>query len=151
MGKAKVDEKLYVDNRKNGVSGSPSADDPMVECDFSEVSRRWGQEWHTLDSQMQQWTAVIFAEPKDDLTDEQSEAIRLGKLDAHQKLEELIVRRNELAAMVVVDVPREWLVKDAPAEIDWGNPDNLLDYVKEVHNTDLLTGITFARIANSKN
>lgn len=128
-----------------------SDDGPVVVCDFSEVSRRWAHEWTMMDGELQQWTAVVASEARDDLTEAQQADLQAGRLEAFERINQLLIRRNELAAMVVKDVPREWLVKRAPEVIDWSNPDNLLDYVKDKHNVDLLRGITQARARSAKN
>lgn len=134
--------------KKNGATPD---EELMVACDFSEVSRRWAHEWMKMDGEIQQWAAVQMGDGRDDLSDEEQEKLNAGKLEAAIKMNELLDRRNELAAMVLVSVPREWLVKDAPDEIDWSDPENLLDYVKDKHNHDLLAGITRARMREAKN
>jgi hypothetical protein len=98
-----------------------------------------------------QWSAVLQGDAKDDLSDDEQEMLTAGRLEAATQVNALMDRRNELAAMVLVDVPREWLVTDAPDAIDWSDPENLLDYVKDKHFNHLLKGISEARARESKN
>lgn len=150
MGVQEKDVKDVIDQVPVDVPGKE--DETLeVECDFSEVSRRWGYEWATINGEVQQWMAVINAEARDDLDDEQMATLEAGRLEAVTEINRLIERKNELVAMVVVHIPREWLVKDAPEKIDWSNPSNLLDFVKDKHTQDLMDGVTAARTREAKN
>ena len=124
MGKAKekIEETDWVDNRKNGVV-HPSVDEPMVECDFSRVSRRWGMDWQRIDGEFFALRLVLEADVPDDATDDQMRKIQMKRVEAHREQSALFELRNRLIAQVLVGVPADWLCDDAPAvdEIEWGS------------------------------
>jgi len=45
--------------------------------------------------------------------------------------------QSNLISVVLVDVPREWLLADAPEKIDWSKPESL-DYIQVNHYLDIL-------------
>jgi len=56
---------------------------------------------------------------------------------------------NFLAA-VVVSIPRAWVVNDAPASLDWRDPDSF-DWLRGNRFTDLSNALGASRIAAEKN
>lgn len=143
-----LEKGAYDEMSKNGKTMEVS---PEVVCDFSQVSRRWGSRWFKIDAELQQAVTVATAPERDDLTEDEQATLRVGRMEAGSRINELIDERNVLLAMVIQDIPREWLTADAPAEIDWSNPENLLDYVLDIHTSDLVQGVTLARANDSKN
>ena len=150
MGTKKQDKTVeLVDNRKKDEG--PTVEDPMVECDFSGLSRRWGKDWSRIDGEWKSWSLIAYEPPRDDLSEDESLKLEMGRAEAHQKLQELFDLRNSLMAQVIERIPQEWRTKDAPEDVDWGDPENLLDYVKEERTQDLVMGVQFARIKAAKN
>ena len=151
--------------------------EPQVECDFSRISRRWGKKWSKIDHQMtkQNQKRRRLIERRIKLDDEEPDAMadesnptedelkvwtahakRRNKLqDEEIKIEgenqALEMDRDALMAQVITKVPAEWLVDDAPPDIDWKNPENLYDYVLEKHARDLYIGVVRARLDEAKN
>jgi hypothetical protein len=120
----------------------PTLEEPMVECDFSGVSRQWALEWAEVNVEIQALTMVFNSDSE----------IDPNEIMAHVKSSaQLARRRNDLLAQVIVGVPSSWLVKNAPAEIDWSVPENLLQYVRGDRDDDLVTAVTLARASAAKN
>lgn len=122
-----------------------------LQCDFSKVSRRWGVRWAQIENDVPILVQVIYGEERDGLSPEEQRTVEIGKIEAREKFNELIDERQRLMAQVVTHVPRAWLVADAPDEIDWSNPDNLLDWVREDKTTNLMLGVSIARNEAAKN
>jgi len=122
-----------------------------VTCDFSRVSRRWGVRWAQIQNDVPILMKVIFSPAQDDLSDVEQQRVEVAKIEAHQKLNELIDESTSLMAQVLVTVPREWLVAEAPDEIDWSNPDSILDYVREDMSSELVLAVSVARNEAAKN
>lgn len=55
-------------------------------------------------------------------------------------LEAAFAGMEHFLSRVVVDVPREWLVKDAPAELDWAEPDSF-NHLKARSMRDLMVAL----------
>ena len=64
---------------------------------------------------------------------------------------ELAMQRNELMAQVIVEVPKEWQTDDVPEDVDWKNPNHLIDYILDSKNLDLVRSVVDARIADAGN
>ena len=124
---------------------------PSVTCDFSTVSRRWGVRWAQIENDVPILLQVIYADEQDGLSDEEKHAVLVGKIEARQKVNELIDERNALMAQVVTEIPRSWLVPGAPEKIDWFDVNSLLDYIREDKTAELMLGVSVARNEAAKN
>lgn len=136
-------------SKKNGETLTTIDEDVQLDvvCDFSEVSRRWGMEWAQVHADLQAFGEMLNAEDQQAAIEEAG----LSLSNVVQKSMDLTRKRNALAAQVVVDIPREWLTKDAPEEIDWSDPENLLDYIKGDYDEALMNQVTTARALSAKN
>lgn len=93
--------------------------------DFGRVSRQWNRKFART---IQRATELSI-----DLQRPAPEKASADELNAHLdrmkaamgQLESVATEQSELIAQVLVDVPRGWLLKDAPEEIDWSLADNL--------------------------
>ena len=57
-----------------------------------------------------------------------------------EAIEEGYLEIERFFAIILVSVPREWLVKNAPASIDWSQPDSL-QWLRGDKSKDLLTAL----------
>ena len=143
MAKGNGEKVELVDNRKQ------KADEELrVECDFSNVSRRWVMEWSETNGAIAELGIIIDADDPLQALDD----LGYTKKSLSKEITGLIRKRNALMAQVIVKIPDTWLTSDAVGvEIDWRDPDNLLDYVNGSYDDDLINGVTQARAESAKN
>jgi hypothetical protein len=115
--------------------------------DFSEVGYRWQRDYMKVTMTAARASTLIDNPAREDITPTEKAALTLAKLNAVDEFEASIARRDELISQVIVSIPRHWLTKDAPGEIDWRDPDNL-GYLRDIGQ--LLMALTEAR-QDSKN
>lgn len=121
--------------------------------DFDDVSYGWSRDWMKAVSELGATTTLIDAPMAEGISDIDKHRVTLAKVEAVERLDSLISRRDQLVCDVLVDVPREWLVKGAPLEIDWRCADSLR-YIKSRKINDLIVSMQEAQSAyaeNSKN
>ena len=106
--------------------------------DFSQVSRRWGKAWYQLNRDESILTTQDVPEASElgEMTDEERERAKGFVKNTFATFDRVIEERDKLIAQVLVDVPRSWLVSDAPGNLDWSDPESLdwlvLDRYNEV-------------------
>lgn len=115
--------------------------------DYGRVGSEWREAFQENMSAVSEATFTIQRqphlrepiEPDDDADEEAIDRYNaaLDKYDAAMQafyekrdaamtlIKESPTTQKQLMAQVLVDVPRAWLLDDAPADIDWSNPDNL--------------------------
>lgn len=112
--------------------------------DFSKVGRKWQIEWAdsaeaatraslTIDRPMRK-------QRKEESDGDYSEAVQAYYDDKAAALSELRRLGDVQAALipqVLVDVPREWLLSDAPEAIDWSKVESL-DYIQVAHYGEIV-------------
>ena len=59
-------------------------------------------------------------------------------------MEQVFDEQQAALAKVLVSVPRDWLVPDAPEKLDWRDPASL-DWVQEMRMDDIYTAMNEAR------
>lgn len=92
--------------------------------DFGRVSRQWNRQFgRTLLRATELTIEMQRPAPEKAAADEMNAHLDRMKA-AMGQLESVATEQSELIAQVLVDVPREWLLKDAPEEIDWSVADN---------------------------
>ena len=67
----------------------------------------------------------ISDEDSDSYDEEKVQAFYYRRDAAFAAIKAAPTQQKELMAQVLVDVPRSWLLEDAPKEIDWSDPDSL--------------------------
>ena len=113
------------------MAGTKDKKQVAATVDFSKVSRRWGKRWAQIDNDVQILVRIATSPEQEDLSDEEMLADGKARHEARIALNSLVDERHELMAQVLVDVPREYVVADAPAEIDWSDVESIWDYVRE--------------------
>jgi hypothetical protein len=122
-----------------------------VVCDFSSVSRRWGYRWSQIELDAPMLSEIVNSAAPEDATEEETHKIKVGQRDARQQLREMMDEQNRLMAQVLRDVPRAFLVADAPDVIDWSDGENILDWVREDCIGYVVLGISLAKGESAKN
>ena len=74
--------------------------------------------------------------------------LTVAKAEALGRLDEIEARREALLSEVLVSVPRDWLVEDAPEGLDWRKAESL-DWLLDVQFQPLIEAMAEAR--NSPN
>lgn len=92
-------------------NGNGKAAEPQF--DFSHIGHKKARELQKLFTQIQAANRKINEGPIADVD------------EAVEALDELLNRQDEYIASVLVDVPRDWLVVDAPSQIRWDQVDSL--------------------------
>lgn len=124
---------------------------------FSQTPRRWGKRWRKVNAGMIR--AAMMADSDlpgdfDDLSeDKQAKAeakLNQKRLKALDDIDRFADEREVLISQVIVDVPRDWLVPDAPDGIDWNDVESL-DLILEMKSDSLMGAVTEARTDDSKN
>lgn len=124
---------------------------PRFKLEF--VSRRWAKEWLQVNSQIQRSTMLLQSGMKEDATPAEVQQVNVARMEAFDAMDGLIARQEQMLADVLLDVPREWLVPDAPAKLDWSNRESL-NWLVDDHYNDVLVALADARSGqrdNSKN
>jgi hypothetical protein len=103
--------------------------------DFSRFSWREAKRVQTLQARANQASALI---------EEKSVLLNPAAFDdALAKLDQVMAELEQAVARVLVSVPREWLVANAPAEIDWSDPASL-DWLQGNRMAQLQTAMVLA-------
>lgn len=131
---------------------------PEPRFNFSGKPRSWGKRWGDLQIRATEIELEINeaqADPPQPTGDGKTDnanlrAFQRNILDLMKEMKGVAGEQEKLLALVLEDVPREWLSDDAPAEIDWHDPVNL-DYIQGECYTDVLTAMQGAMQSNSKN
>jgi hypothetical protein len=120
---------------------------PHAVFDYSKVNFEWQQEF---DRQVKNVTSAALTlqrsirKQKKDEEDEDYEDYVQAFYDGKESAVETIGAASELQAKFVVqvlsDVPREWLLSNAPEEIDWSKVESL-NYIQLDYYTQILSQI----------
>ncbi|GIL09273.1 MAG: hypothetical protein BroJett033_7840 [Chloroflexota bacterium] len=97
--------------------------------DFGRVSRRWNQAFAASIAKATRATIAMQRPLCAGMTNEQVQAHYDAQEAAVDLLETLGAEQSALVAEVLVSVPDGWLVKGAPAELDWSDPESL-DWIR---------------------
>jgi len=117
---------------------------PAAVFDYSRVGRQWQDQFAATADKVSR--IIVMAErplrrQKAEETDEAYDEYVQGFYDLKEHMGEDIRAQGkvqaDLMAQVLVSVPREWLLPDAPEVIDWCNPDNL-DLIQVSYYADML-------------
>jgi hypothetical protein len=111
--------------------------DPQPTFDFTKVGRGFMREWGASVERATRYTKVLMdlrpaghsradLEEFEALSDEYKE-----KFDAEADAQ------SDLICRILKSVPKTWLTDDAPADIDWSNPESL-DYIQVDRYAQLL-------------
>lgn len=115
---------------------------------FRAVSRRWSKEWRQVSAELVQIGVLLENPARPDLTAEELRMLTVAKAEALGRLDEVEARREALLSEVLVSVPRDWLVEDAPEGLDWRKAESL-DWLLDVQFQPLIEAMAEAR--NSPN
>ncbi len=116
----------------------------QVTFDFSKSGRKWQDKF----AEAAEIVAQIMSDAERPLRrkrdgedaqdyDDYVQAFYDTRRDSAKMIREQATIQANLMADVLVDVPREWLLADAPEVIDWSKPDSL-DYIQLNHYLDIL-------------
>ena len=127
------------------------AGNQMPEFDFGMVSHAWARRWAT---RMTRATALgvtldkLAAREKvrGELTEREGKTLQ----KCMQELESIGDEQEQLVSAVLVSVPGDWLVRDAPDDLDWSQPESL-GWLQERRYGDLVTALNEQRQADLKN
>ena len=103
--------------------------------DFENISRKWEKEWRKANIELTATAQLIEADSTgaDD------------KIMAVRGIDDIDAIREKLLAQIVVSIPREWLIKDAPADIDWSDPTAFDEWLKMGKFNDLVVSVSAER------
>ena len=154
---------------------SEQQSEDLLICDFSKISRRWGRRWHRLDTEfgrldnrrkkggkrLAEIVDSVMELDSADMTEKatnkiqrmvkQQERLSDELIKIEDKEHKLADERNAMMAEVIRQIPKEWQTDDVPDDVDWSNPDHLMDYVRDICTYRLINGVTIARISEGKN
>lgn len=130
-------------SKENGTTSQP-------EFDLSQVSRRWRLRWTETMLQVTELQAGLLAAVDEGLEGPGAQQRMREQVQVMRAIQALAEEQAGLLAQVLVSVPREWLTKDAPEELDWSDPESQ-GYILETRYAELVQGLTLARRENSKN
>ena len=112
---------------------------------LARAGRRWSREWQAVQTDFAEARAALrrhgITEDSDDadLTpDQQDEVVPLMRM-----IDSASERQDILVAQVLVSVPDDWLVPDAP--------ECHVDYIREARWADVIAAVQEARVDGSKN
>lgn len=105
--------------------------------DFTKVSRKWNNELGRSLMQVARMQVVMQRQPHEGMDDEEIEALLDRQEQAIDELETLADTQAALLVQVLVDVPRDWLLPDAPDELDWSQVESL-DYIQSRRYGEIL-------------
>jgi hypothetical protein len=116
----------------------------QAKFDFSKASRKWQDQF----SDSAEVVARIMSDVErplrrkridedDQAYDDYVQAFYDTRRDSAKMIREQGDIQSNLISVVLVDVPREWLLADAPEKIDWSKPESL-DYIQVNHYLDIL-------------
>lgn len=129
--------------RKNGKQA-----EPQPEFNFEDVSRRWEKDFRRVNMRLVRAAQLMESDISAEATAEQRRELVAMRLQAVDDFDEIESDRDALLARVLVDVPRNWLVSDAPDSLDWSDPESL-DWLKAGKLDELIAAMGEAR--SSKN
>jgi len=120
--------------------------------DFSKVSRQWNRDFSRSLNEAARASIALQRQPNEDMDDEAVEAIFARQEQALNDLESIADRQAELLTQVLVAVPTDWLLPDAPPDLDWSAVGSL-DYIQANRYAQILEILRTKDIAadNSKN
>lgn len=116
----------------------------QVKFNFSKANRKWQDQF----AEAAEVVARVMSDAERPLRrkrddedaqdyDDYVQAFYDTRRDSAKVIREQGVIQANLVADVLVDVPREWLLPDAPEVIDWSKSDSL-DYIQVNHYLDIL-------------
>lgn len=134
-GKASTKDLQKIDKAALRTAQADAVEAPRF--DFRRVDGNWRRELRRVGAaEVRAQNRLQALYERGDFTDEELDAV----MDEAEALDE---KQNALIAMVLVAVPSEWLIYDAPERIDWSKPESI-DYVAQDRRTALYTGMILA-------
>jgi hypothetical protein len=114
--------------------------DPQPTFDFTKVGRGFMKEWGASVERATRYTKVLM-----DLRPDGNSRAALEEFEAlsdeyKEKFDAEADVQSEMISRILKTVPKAWLTSDAPAEIDWSNPESL-DYIQVDRYAQLLQTI----------
>lgn len=107
------------------------------EFDFTKVSRQWNVAFGKSLANAGKAQTIISRPVSPKADDDQVQAYYDRVEQAWADLENLANEQAALIAQVLVSVPREWLLTNAPDEIDWSKSENF-DYIQSPKYAEIL-------------
>jgi hypothetical protein len=107
------------------MSDNGQAPSLLPSFNFANVSYKWTKDWARTFNEVVRAQVLIEAEAKDDATPEERASVNRAKLEAVASIGDFLDKRDALVAQVLTFVPREWLVAEAPEDLDWSKPESL--------------------------
>jgi ABC-type Na+ transport system ATPase subunit NatA len=109
----------------------PEGEQPTF--DYGHAGMQWRDQFNENLTSVAEAQEVLNRKLPKSISDEDSETYDEAKVQAFYDRRDAALatikaapaKQKELIAQVLVDVPRSWLLDDAPADIDWSDPDNL--------------------------
>lgn len=105
--------------------------------DFTKVSRQWDLAFQMSLTKSAKAILVLQTPMSEEANPEQQIAYYERMEKALSEIETISETQALLISQVLVDIPRSWLLVDAPEEIDWTKITSL-DYVQSERYGDLL-------------
>lgn len=115
---------------------SDEKQEPRAKLDYTRVGGQWNRAFAQTVLKASQLSLItqkpIPADP------ERAEAVIDQQIAAMDGMMALAEQQAALIAQVVVSIPREWAIPDAPADVDWNDPQQLTDYMQVDRYQELL-------------
>jgi hypothetical protein len=122
----------------------PEGEQPTF--DYGHAGMEWRDRFNANLTAVAEAQEILNRRLPKSISDEDSESYDENKVQAFYERRDVAFatikaapdQQKELIAQVLVDVPRSWLLENAPDEIDWSDPDSL-KYVSYDGYNKLLT------------
>lgn len=109
----------------------PEGEQPTF--DYSHAGPNWRDQFNESLTAITEAQEVLSRKLPKSISDEDSETYDEAKVQAYYDRRDAALatikaapaQQKELIAQVLVDVPRAWLLDDAPEDIDWSDSDSL--------------------------
>jgi hypothetical protein len=117
-----------------------------LKFDFTRVGRTWSRDFLGSMTRASRVALVLQRNIPPTATPDEIDALLDRQEKALVDLEAMSDEQARLLSLVLVDVPREWLLENAPEEIDWGVIDNL-DYIQSDRYGEILERLRTRNVA----
>lgn len=105
--------------------------------DFTKVGRNFNRQWNELVNRATAVGKILVTIMPQGNRREDLEEFKALSAEYHEELSAIGEEQAELVCKILKNVPRSWLMADAPAEIDWSEVESL-DYIQADRYAQLL-------------
>lgn len=121
--------------------------EPKATFDFSRVGYGWSKQFMRVDARMAHLMTLLDAPEAEDISDFDQKRLLVARAEAVGEIPDLVDDRDRLVAQVLVDVPRAWLMPNAPDVLDWSALESL-EYLRDIN--DLMDALREAQQERQK-